>query len=208
MTDTARNIEHLDPASTEGLADLFTSAEQTLISDGGDSDQTVIIEQGDPDQTPVSTLINPERWTLQETAERLSLSLVTVRRRLQKGTLKGHKVQGLNGPEWRIDPPEQTLITDRGDSDQTMIAEQSDPYQTPVNTLINPDQQIVTALLARITEVESKLSEAQNALQSASWRNGYLESQLESQRDQIKLLTDSQHKPGWWQRFKQMFVKQ
>lgn len=208
MTDTARNIEHLDPASTEGLADLFTSAEQTLISDGGDSDQTVIIEQGDPDQTPVSTLINPERWTLQETAERLSLSLVTVRRRLQKGTLKGHKVQGLNGPEWRIDPPEQTLITDRGDSDQTMITEQSDPYQTPVNTLINPDQQIVTALLARITEVESKLSEAQNALQSASWRNGYLESQLESQRDQIKLLTDSQHKPGWWQRFKQMFVKQ
>lgn len=128
MTDTARNIEHLDPASTDGLADFFTSAEQTLITDRGDSDQTMIIEQGDTDQTPITTLITP-------------------------------------------------------------------------------DHQVVTALLARITEVESKLSDAQNALQSANWRNGYLESQLESQRDQIKLLTDSQHKPGWWQRFKQIWQK-
>ncbi len=207
MTDTARNIEHLDPASTDGLADFFTSAEQTLITDRGDSDQTMIIEQGDPDQSPITTLINPDHWTLQETAERLSLSLVTVRRRLQKGSLKGHKVQGLNGPEWRIEPPEQTLITDRGDSDQTMIIEQGDTDQTPITTLITPDHQVVTALLARITEVESKLSDAQNALQSANWRNGYLESQLESQRDQIKLLTDSQHKPGWWQRFKQIWQK-
>jgi hypothetical protein len=114
----------------------------------------------------------------------------------------------LNGPEWRIEPPEQTVITDRGDSDQTLVIEQGDPDQTPINTLINPDQQIVTALLARITEVESKLSETQNALQSASWRNGYLESQLESQRDQIKLLTDTQHKPTWWQRFKRIWQKQ
>ncbi|NJL70460.1 MAG: hypothetical protein HC888_02020 [Candidatus Competibacteraceae bacterium] len=193
MSDTARNIEHLHPASTDGFADLFDSPDQTLLT-----------EQGDPDQPPITTLINPDHWTLHEAAEKLQVSLVTVRRRLQRGALKGYKTQGMNGVEWRIYPPDQTLITD---PDQTLVTEQGDPDQTLISTLINPDHQVLTALLARITEVESKLSEAQNALQSANWRNGYLESQLENQRDQIKLLTDSQHKLSWWELLKQFWLK-
>ncbi len=193
MSDTARNIEYLHPASTDGLADLFASPDQTLIN-----------EHGDPDRPPISTLINPDHWTLPEAAEKLNLSLVTVRRRLQRGTLKGYKIQGVNGLEWRIHPPDQTLITDQT---PTLITEQGDSDQTPISTLINPDHHVLTALLARIAEVESKLSETQNALQSANWRNGYLESQLENHRDQIKLLTDSQHKLSWWELLKQFWLR-
>lgn len=42
----------------------------------------------------------------------------------------------------------------------------------------------------------------QAKLEAASYRIGYLEAQLETERQQIKLLTDSQHKSGWWTRFK------
>jgi hypothetical protein len=58
------------------------------------------------------------------------------------------------------------------------------------------------------TEVTKHLElirDLQNQLQAASFRNGYLESQLENQREQIKLLTDSQHKGGWWARFSSWF---
>lgn len=42
----------------------------------------------------------------------------------------------------------------------------------------------------------------QAKLEAASYRIGYLEAQLETERQQVKLLTDSQHKPGWWAQFK------
>lgn len=39
-------------------------------------------------------------------------------------------------------------------------------------------------------------------LEGATFRIGYLEAQLAEREQQIKLLTDSQHRPGWWARFK------
>ncbi len=46
------------------------------------------------------------------------------------------------------------------------------------------------------------LRDKDRELQAASYRNGYLEAQLEAKNTEIKLLTDSQHKATWWQRFK------
>jgi hypothetical protein len=120
-------------------------------------------------------------------AEQLGLSVATIRRRLGKCQLQGYKVDGINGPEWRVIPPTQTATIVQGDPEQ--LAE-------------HPDQPVISALLTRLSDVESQLKQAQTDLQGANWRNGYLESQLENHREQIKLLTDSQHKPGWWVRFK------
>jgi hypothetical protein len=44
-------------------------------------------------------------------------------------------------------------------------------------------------------------------LEGASYRIGYLESKLEEKNSQIKLLTDSQRKPGWWAKFSSWFFK-
>lgn len=55
-------------------------------------------------------------------------------------------------------------------------------------------------------ELDTKLAEAQREIQGAAYRNGYLESQLEIEREQVKLLTDSQHKAGWWHRLSSWFI--
>lgn len=196
MSDTAReasNYQTVDTASTEGLSDFFDDHSQTLISDQNESTQTL-----NPTQ------INPEHWSLQDAANKLNISVITVRRRLQKGTLKGYKIQGSNGPEWRvISPNYSTPIIDKEQPDPTLVADHSHTKQTPAN----PDQAVITALLVRLSDIESKLLDSQNALQSATWRNGYLESKLEERDNQVKLLTDSQHKPGWWAKFSSWFFK-
>lgn len=69
--------------------------------------------------------------------------------------------------------------------------------------------QVIQDYQRQIKELQQKFDVAQEQLKGASFRNGYLESQVESfknelenQRDTIKLLTDSQHKPSLWARFK------
>lgn len=102
----------------------------------------------------------------------------------------------------------EALISEQGDSDQATIIEQGDPDQTLISTTISPDQTVINVLLKRLADVEKQLTDAQKELQGAVWRNGYLESQLENERQQIKLLTDSQHKGSWWAGFKKWFVWQ
>ncbi len=46
----------------------------------------------------------------------------------------------------------------------------------------------------------------QSKIEILTYRNGYLEAQLENQREQIKLLTDSQHKPSVWTNFASWFM--
>ena len=43
-------------------------------------------------------------WTLEQAAGHLGKSVKTIRRMLQAGSLKGYKVQGQRGEEWRIKP--------------------------------------------------------------------------------------------------------
>jgi hypothetical protein len=193
MTDTARNIEHLDPASTDGLADFF---EPQTSTDQLSTDQGVA--------TPDHGL------TIEHAAKVLCVSSRTVLRRLQKGTLAGFKVQGQFGLEWRV----SSLTSSAQLSTSQGVATLDHGQTTYVQALTTPDQpntELVEELRRQIAdlknELEKKVSDAQREIQAASFRNGYLESQLETQRDQIKLLTDSKHKPGWWQRFKQLWLK-
>lgn len=47
---------------------------------------------------------------------------------------------------------------------------------------------------------QDQVRELQEKLEAATYRVGYLQAQLETSKETIKLLSDSQHKPGWWQR--------
>jgi predicted ArsR family transcriptional regulator len=190
MSEAAREIQTTEPVSLDGLEQLFDT---TPNSEQGDDQGTPIkIANGDVHGAH-ATLCNPDHWTLQEAADQLGLSMATIRRRLTKCQLQGYKVQGVNGPEWRVIPPTQTATVDQDDPDQFVE---------------HPDPRVISALLARLSDVESQLKQAQIELQGANWRNGYLESQLENHREQIKLLTDSQHRPGWWARFKKWCAAQ
>jgi len=50
------------------------------------------------------------------------------------------------------------------------------------------------------------LREKDRELQAASFRNGYLEAQLQAKDEQIKLLTDERHRGGRWERLKRWFT--
>lgn len=54
---------------------------------------------------------------------------------------------------------------------------------------------------AVIAAYKEQIKELQNKLDAAAYRLGYLEHERETHVEQIKLLTDSQHEPGWWARF-------
>lgn len=198
MNEPAPNIEIKPTVTVDGLEQLF---EQPLSNEQGDDQGTLIkIAEGNehPDQTSIS---NPDHWTLQHAAESLNLSIATIRRRLNKGQLQGYKVDGINGPEWRVIPPAQNTNDDQGHPIQ------SGEHRVQFDE--QPAQPVISALLTRLSDVECLLTQSQKDLQAANWRNGYLESQLENEREQIKqlkLLTDSQHKPAWLKRFYSWFI--
>lgn len=190
MSEPAREIEITEPVSVDGLDQLFDTTHNS--AQGAEQGTLISIANGYEQGAHVA-LCDPDHWTLQTAAEQLTLSVATIRRRLSKCQLQGYKVQGINGPEWRIIPPAKDHTVDQGHLDQLVE---------------HPDQPVISVLLTRLSDVESQLKQAQKDLQGASWRNGYLESQLENQREEIKLLTDSQHKPKWWHRIRSWFAGQ
>lgn len=204
MTDTARNIEHLDPASTEGLADFFTTPDKQ--SQG--SLDSHVISLGTVEACSDS---QDNAVSVQEAARHLGISPRTVLRRLNKGSLDGYKIEGTFGVEWRVnldslDKQSQDSFDGQVISLDTVEAS-SDSQDTIEDSLILELRDQISVLRE---ELSRERIDAQRQLQAAVFRNGYLEAQLEGKDSEIKLLTDSQQraKATWWQRFKQMFVKQ
>ena len=176
MSNTARNFK-VDPASVDGLDDLLncTGSEAGAI--------TVDTVEADSTEAAGSSIeIAPgSGWTLKEAATNLGISLNTVRKRLRDGSLEGRKVLGINGPEWCITPPLEAASTERGSAGPASV----EPATTS-KTIEAP-----TVMFAELLE---ELRGVREELQSAHWRNGYLEAQLEMHKEQVKLLPDYQQK--------------
>jgi excisionase family DNA binding protein len=185
-----------DSLSVEGLEEVFDQPSHTLRSV---DDEAMRTASTDLDQ-----------WTISEAAQQLKLSTGTIRRRLQNGRLKGFKVEGLNGPEWRIIPPGsiveavientdnpiETLTSQVDHGSHTQIKNIDQPVQAVPNY---PGHTVINEHLVVIKEMQSKL-------EALTYRNGYLEAQLENHQETIKLLTDSQHKRGRWLNFWSWFT--
>jgi hypothetical protein len=54
---------------------------------------------------------------------------------------------------------------------------------------------------------DSLIRELQSKNEALIWRNGFLESQLQEREQEIKLLTDKQHKLSRWVRFMNWFLR-
>jgi len=222
MSDTARDYQPEDTASTNGLDDLF---EEGLPAG---------VPQGVPEGVPVS-----------EAAAQLGVTERAILKRLRRGTLKGFKVTAKRGKKWLVSkeelpnleeglldveerlPPgvpsddlgvpmvemsmETTdmvdLSTDVSYSPGVLVEEEGLPPGVPSEELGVPSSHSAD-LISLVNQLQSKLDKANEQLQSASFRNGYLESKLEDKEREIKLLTDSQHKPSNWARFKAWFFGQ
>ncbi len=189
MTDTARNIDVIKPATTEGLDDLFEAvvAEGLAVAGPG-------VAGGQPEGHPV---------TLSEAAEMLGITRRSALRLVQEGKVAGAK-----------DGQGQWLVKTASIQNRLQAKNRSESHVQHVAVEVAEGHgqgwpgghtegqvEIMRDLLSKI--------------EALTYRNGYLESQLsERERDiaereqQIKLLTDSQHKPGWWARFKKWCAAQ
>lgn len=224
MSDTARDYQPLSAATTDGMEDLFepkdTPAQPNLLAQYSPGLDNLQAE----DSPALDTIGQP--WTVAEAAKQLRVSEKTILRRLQKGTLAGHKVIGQFGLEWRINPIE---VKDRipeiaqPRTPQDICPVQDTPAQaveiieprTPQDISTESENSILTIAVEQPTNLVIQILEEQKQeiaalreqLEGAIYRNGYLESKLEDREKQILMLTDSQHKGGWWAKFSSWFFK-
>jgi hypothetical protein len=122
--------------------------------------------------------------SFKEACEYYGLKATALRVRIKSGEIPAEKIQGMNGPEWRIYPAQ--------------------PSRDPFAQITEPHREVIepNKLLEIVQDLQSKLEAANQQLQAANFRNGYLEAQVESQQGQIKLLVDSQRNRGsWWSGF-------
>ena len=147
-----------------------------------------------PQDTPTNThtaavtvTATPTGWTLKTASEKLGLSMNTIRKRIKDRELRGFKVIGPNGPEWRITPPTGAPTT------TSSITPQEPGTVTSTTT--------VEALLKVIETQAKQIDAASDQVRAASEVIMYQRSQLEERDSTIKLLTDSQHRPSWWHKF-------
>lgn len=183
MGDPAEKLipDHL---TVDGLEHVLEAGDT-----GGDLSPSDSQATGDP---------SGEMWTLEKAMRHLCVTKRTVLRKLKTGELTGYKVPGPYGQEWRIYPDDSS---DDTNSDLSPAAPSpGDLEPSPGVTFL------VDELRRQIAELKSENQALHTDLQGANWRNGYLESQVQSQTEQLKLLTDSQSKHrAWWRRFMSYF---
>jgi hypothetical protein len=197
MSDTAReasNYQTIEPVSTEGLDDLF---QEELLEASSETVEGVLLE--------------PQGIPVEVAAQHLGMSTSGILKRLRKGSLAGFKVPSKRGEKWLVryeaipqgvlDSTKDSFVIAKGVLDRTGNSLEAALHLAKESSGESSlDQALLDDLKQRNNDLEAKL-------QAATWRNGYLESKLEERDNQVRLLTDSQHKPGWWTKFSSWFFK-
>ncbi|MGH2506321.1 MAG: hypothetical protein ACRDHZ_02745 [Ktedonobacteraceae bacterium] len=187
MAESASNIQNLC-ASMQGLDLLFQDHQDQL-------EQKLFQDQDHMELVP-----------LVEAAKRLGVTRRYAHKLASSGRLQA--IQDAKG-HWLVKMEQgQIQIQIQDQVEQKVFQDQDHMEHTQFQA------QVISGYQQQIKELQGKFDAAQEQLQGASFRNGYLESQvnslqneLQNQTETIKLLTDSKPKSGWWQKFKENFSK-
>lgn len=212
MSDTARDIQTFEPASTSGLDELFESVQDT-VHDLSETVWDPVHDSAKSVQDSSAHLI-----TVVQASKLLRVDRRSVVRLINWGKLQASKD---SRGKWLID---RDSVLDRIAAQDSVQSECPGLVQDGVlveellvqDTVLDeiPTSQTVVqdsvqdSLLEIVQQQSSQLTQAYTYLDAATARVLYLQQQLEEKDKEIKLLTDSQHKATWWQRFKAFFVKQ
>jgi len=186
----------IDSTSVDGLEEVFITSEPVTTT-SEDSELPEVIG------STASELLNTE-----EAAKRLGISSRAVINRLKSGSLPGKLVQGKYRKEWRVfwdavrkssEEPPEIRIENSEPSEATTENASEGLRSSSEHSEGSSDSTAILGLL----EQNKRLMDQLNAL---TYRNGYLESKLEEREREVKLLTDSQQRQGWWARFASWFV--
>lgn len=193
MTEAARE-KKIDSLSVDGFEEVF-DAEAVPSRHPADT-----VPQGRRESSESVSL----GLSFKEACSYYGLKATALRSRIKTGKIAAEKVEGLNGPEWRIYP--EAASQGPHNRNDTGAA----PFRHPGDTVT---ESVDSRLLNMINDLQVKLEKANKELQAATYRVGYLENQVIEREDdiqqldiQMKLLTDSQHKAGRWQRFCSWFM--
>jgi hypothetical protein len=106
-----------------------------------------------PEESPIQAV------TIPQAAQALGISVVTVRRRLKRGELRGQKVPTVAGFEWRILVPSALVDASAG-------AASSPPEQGPTHPGDEgADQRLIAALQAQLAEYRTELDARRREVQ-------------------------------------------
>jgi hypothetical protein len=132
-----------------------------------------------------------------EAAHQLGVSVDTVKRRIQKGELKGHQQPRPQGFVWLVEMPEESNLPG------------SNPANTPVDTAVSAGElrrleemvQFLKAELAgRDVQIESWKQEAEAHREQLQAKDRQIEQlHILLQQAQAALPTPKENRP-WWQR--------
>jgi excisionase family DNA binding protein len=194
MDNLAQNYQPSIPASIEGLDQIFVEVAEDQ-ADGQHVDGPPALSEGQA----VSVL---------EAAETLNITRRSVLRLIHEGKLDGAKDgQG----QWLI----KTSSIEKRLSGKNPVLLDLTPFDSSldlVQDLAGPslaegqaEGQDEGHATTQSSIQDLMMRELLAKMEALTYRNGYLEAQLENQREQIKLLTDSQHKPGFWSKFAHWF---
>lgn len=198
MNDTARDYQTLPQASTDGMDDLFrsTSASPQEAEPLGLASEL---------ENPSGSAKGLAAWVpIEQAAKRLGISKNAVQKRLKRGKLQGKKVAGEFGDIWLIDLSNETQILEV-EFEGSANPEEAEPKGAAFEAGGKPGS---VEGLATSVKVDLMLQvELLNRVERLSIENGRLAALLNERESQIKLLTDNQHKGGWWAKFSSWFFK-
>lgn len=181
MSQPAKKIQP-EPVGTEGLDQLFQVEMDQEIQSQDQQDQV-------------------EHIPLMDAAKKLGLSRRYVHKLVTEGRIQASRD---NRGRWlvKLDQGQIQIQDQQGQVSQVDLHLEQNEIHLEEPT----EGQQTGRLLDMIESLQSQVSAAQNQLQAASFRNGYLEAQLQEREKEIKLLTDGQHSHrGWWHRFMSYF---
>ena len=201
MNATARDFNSL-PADTNGFEEIFDVSEIPENNDSHSDSQPGLSE-------------NHLILTVAEASANMRIPLSTMYRRVRAGKFK--TVNAEDGTVRIILPQiiqseNHLVLTDSHSENQNGKVILSDSHSE------NQDGEVILSDSHSENQVKSTehshdlgaliglLNDRDHKLEAASYRIGYLESQLEERDRAIKLLTDSQHQPSWWTKFKSWFM--
>lgn len=184
MSDTARDYQSIQPASTEGLDDFFADATQCEAID-----------------LQCEAVATQCEYTIIEASQVLKVSPSTVYRRVKAGKYSTvtdsdgalKVIVPRNASQFRTDAMHCEAVDLHCETDATHCEATATADNELAKALIEMTHKLTHATY-RNGWLESKLEELQKDIE---------------QRDQhIKLLTDSQHKPKWWHRIRSWIAGQ
>lgn len=205
MSDTAHDYQTTSAATTDGMDDLFECglAKNQEVEPYG-STSTASCDLGSAEG-----LAN---WlSIEDASRRLGISKNAVQKRLKRGKLIGKKTSGPYGDIWLVDlsSENQVLEVEFENPEGVDEAEEAKPSGSASE---RPDSEgsakgLAKGLAGR-TEIDLVWQmELLNRVERLSLENGQLKALLQEREKEVRLLTDSQQRTGWWTKFASWFLK-